>query len=93
MCDVWSSWWKVVYMGLVTGLSQVGWPFVQISHLSIIPEITYTQKDRNQLSSLKNSAQSFAYIIALVVIYFILGANRASENEKTGPQDAYRFRV
>lgn len=93
MCDVWPSWWKVVYMGLIIGLSQVGWPFVQISHLSIIPEMTRTQKDRNQLSSLKNSTQFVAYIITFGVIHFILGADRASENEKTGPRDAYRFRV
>lgn len=52
-----------------------------------------TQKDRNHLSSLKNSAQFLSNIIAFVIIYCVLQTSRTSTDEKTGPADAYRFRV
>lgn len=93
MCNVWPSWWKFVYMSIVLALSQIAAPIILISHLVIISEMARTQKDRNQLSSLKNSAQFVANIITFIIIYFILGSDRASENEETSPHDAYRFRV
>lgn len=59
----------------------------------MIPEIARTQQNRNQLSLFKNSAQFVAYIISFIVTYFALRAGRGTTVEKTGPHDAYRFRV
>lgn len=93
MCYVWPSWWRMAYVAITVGLSQIGWPIVQVSHLAMIPEIARKQKDRNQLSSLKNSAQFISYIITFFITFFVLRSGRESANEKTSPHDAYRFRV
>lgn len=71
----------------------MGWATVQVSHLAMIPEMAHKQKDRNQLSSLRNSGQFVSYIIVFMITFFVLRSDRAIEDEKTGPDDANHFRV
>lgn len=93
MCSDWPSWWRTVYLVIVIGFFQIAWPAVQVSHLAFIPELSSTQKDRNDLTSLRSSAQFMSNMLTFGITYFILGSDRSSEEEKTSPDDAYRFRV
>lgn len=93
MCDVWPSWWQTIYFCCIIFAFQFGWPTVQVSHLAIIPELANTQRDRNQLTSLRYSAQFMSNIITFIITDFVLSTGRASTNEKIGPNDFYRFRV
>lgn len=92
-CDVWPTWWHIVYFSIVILLFQIGWPIVQVSHLAIIPEMARTQTDRAQLTSIRYSASVISSIIVYALTWAVLSSNSTSMEEKIGPQDAYRFRV
>lgn len=74
-------------------LFQIGWPIVQVVHMAIIPEIASTQKDRNQLSSVRYSAQVISSIIAFTVTSIILGIQSVNSKSKISPDDAVHFQV
>lgn len=93
MCDVWPTWWHIVYFSIVILIFQFGWPIVQVSHLAIIPEMARTQKDRTQLTSVRYSASVISNIIVFIVTWLVLRANRTTTDTKINPRDAYRFRV
>lgn len=93
MCSIWPEWWRILYFTIFILLFQFGWPIVQVSHLSIIPEMSRTQKDRSQLTSIRYSASVISNIIVFVVTWIILRTNRSTTDSKIGPRDAYRFRV
>lgn len=93
MCDVWPTWWHILYFSIVILLFQFGWPIVQVSHLAIIPEMARTQKDRTQLTSVRYSASVISNVIVFVVTWLVLRSNRSSADSKISPKDSYRFRV
>lgn len=93
MCDIWPSWWRIVYFSVVILVFQFGWPVVQVSHLAIIPEMARTQKDRTQLTSVRYSASVISNIIVFITAWLVLRANRTTADTKINPRDAYRFRV
>lgn len=93
MCEDIPNWFNTIYFAVVIMLFQFGWPIVQVSHLSIIPEMSRTQKDRAQLSSVRYSASVVANVIVFIVTLIVLRTNRANKDSKIGPEDAYRFRV
>lgn len=92
-CDIWPRWWHIFYFSVVILLFQIGWPIVQVSHLAIIPELSRTQKDRTQLTSVRYSATVISSVIVYGLTWLVLRANSSATEEKIGPQDAYRFRV
>lgn len=93
MCNEWPHWWHIVYFAVVIILFQIGWPIVQVSHLSIIPEMARTQKDRTQLTSVRYSASVISNVIVFIVTWLVLRTNRTTTDTKISPKDAYRFRV
>lgn len=93
MCDIWPSWWHIVFFVIVIVIFQIGWPLVQVSHLAIIPEMARTQKDRSQLTSVRYSASVISNVIVFITTWLVLRANRMGDNQKISPKDAYRFRV
>lgn len=93
MCNEWPQWWHVVYFAIVIIVFQIGWPIVQVAHLSIIPEMARTQKDRTQLTSVRYSASVISNVIVFIVTWLVLRTNRNATDTKISPKDAYRFRV
>lgn len=92
-CNVWPEWWTIVYFSVIILLFQVGWPIVQVSHLAIIPEVSRTQKDRTQLTSVRYTATVISSVIVYSLAWLVLRTDPSSTDEKIGPQDTYRFRV
>lgn len=75
-------------------LFQLGWPICQITHLAMIPELSRTQKDRDDLNSIRYSTSIFSNITVFLVSWTILqwkGQNRAPD--QIGPDDFPKFRV
>lgn len=91
-CDSWPSWWKFSYFPIVIIVFQFGWPVCQVSHLSIIPELSKTQHDRSDLTALRYSAM----IVSVVTVFCVTWAVLSSGTVETGhitPSDGVKFRV
>lgn len=99
-CRTAPIWWPPLYFAVVILLFQIGWPIVQISHLSMIPELARTRKDRADLTAIRYSASVCSNVMVYVVTWAVLHAGRHMDDgagtdggHSIGPADAYRFRV
>lgn len=91
-CEAAPDWWAPVYYATVVALFQFAWPLVQISNLSMIPELSRTQKDRSDLTAVRYSASVIASVIVYVVTWLIIRSKNIDE-KNIGPADWFRFRV
>lgn len=73
-------------------LFQLGWAIVQITHLAMIPELSETRKDRDDLTAIRYSVSVCSNVVVYVVTWVIL-KERTQGESNIGPGDAYRFRV
>lgn len=91
-CDVFPSWWKLTYFSIIILIFQFGWPVVQITHLSMIPELSRTQRDRSDLTATRYSASICSNVIVYIVTWAVLHIHTSFENKIT-PVDWPKFRV
>ncbi|XP_074598567.1 major facilitator superfamily domain-containing protein 12-like [Brevipalpus obovatus] len=99
--------YQMVYFSIFIIIFQFGWAAVQISHLSLIPDLTSSSNERIGLNSLRYSftvASSITvYMITWLVLSFdddskssrehSLHTNRNLGKSQIGPDDAPRFRI
>ncbi|KAI5693197.1 hypothetical protein M8J75_010748 [Diaphorina citri] len=83
----------VYYSGLII-LFQIGWAITQISHLSIIPDLSESPKYRAELTALRYTASVFANILVYVIAWlFLHGTNTSTiQMDLIGPQHSVQFR-
>ncbi|CAH1115973.1 unnamed protein product [Phaedon cochleariae] len=79
-----------VYYMLAITLFQVGWAMVQISHLSIIPEISTSHTHSSELTAIRYTASVCCSISVYLITLIILGND--GETEVIGPSDFYKFK-
>ena len=90
-CDIWPG-WKFGYYTIVILIFQFGWPVVQITHLSMIPELSKTQRDRSELTATRYSASIASNVVVYIVTWVVLKYHASYENKIT-PSDWPKFRV
>lgn len=91
-CDRSDAYWPPIYYALVVAVFQFAWPLVQIANLSMIPELSRTQKDRMDLTSIRYAASVVSSVIVYVVTWLIIRSKNVNE-KNIGPVDWFRFRV
>lgn len=52
-CENTHQWAQLVYYAAFVVIFQFGWAAVQISHLSLVPELTPTDHERTQLIAIR----------------------------------------
>lgn len=90
-CDTLPNWWQPTYFGVIILIFQFGWAIVQITHLAMIPEMSRTQQDRSDLTSIRYSASVISSVVVFCVTWAVLHARNKTDSN-IGPADAYRFR-
>lgn len=78
------------YYSVFIVIFQFGWAAVQISHLSLIPELTPNEHDRTKLTATRYSFTVISNLVVYVVTWFVLHLNNG-ENSKIGPDDVGKF--
>ncbi|KAJ8946335.1 hypothetical protein NQ318_004225 [Aromia moschata] len=75
---------------LVISLFQIGWAVVQISHLSLIPEISRNHSHSSDLTAIRYTA----YVCCSVTVYLITLIILSNDDESViiGPDDFYKFK-
>jgi Na+/melibiose symporter-like transporter len=84
--------WKLAYYAIIIFVFQCAWPIVQISHLSMIPELGISKKDRADLTALRYSAIIVSVVSVFGVMWAGLGAD-SEEDTNLSPNDCTKFRV
>lgn len=80
------------YYALFIFIFQFGWASVQISHLSLIPELT---KDKNERVELNSIRYAFTVLSNLAVygIFWLLFDLGSQSDDPLGPADSYKFQI
>lgn len=84
-------WYQLVYFGAFICIFQFGWAAVQISHLSLIPDLTPDQNARTGLIACRYTftvmSNVFVYVLAWGVFHV------TSESHQMGPSDKPGFQI
>ncbi|XP_076178226.1 major facilitator superfamily domain-containing protein 12 isoform X2 [Ptiloglossa arizonensis] len=73
-------------------LFQFGWAAVQISHLSMIPELTPTEHERTELIVIRYIFTVFSNIFVCCIAWAVLHiTNNKDSSSQIGPDDANKF--
>lgn len=70
---------------------QFGWAAVQISHLSLIPELTPNEHERTRLTALRYTFTVFSNILVYAITWWSLGVDTTGDG-RVSPADAPKFR-
>lgn len=81
---------QLTYYSFFIILFQFGWAAVQISHLSLIPELTPNEHDRTQLTAIRYCFTVVASIFVYIITWMILHLN-SGDDTKLGPADQSKF--
>lgn len=91
--DIFPYWGNIFYFSAIIPLFQCGWAIVQISHLSILPEYSITERDRTELNAVRFSMSILSNITVFIVAYAFLHIRDKTMEEEIGPRDFDKFRV
>lgn len=87
-------WACMFYLAFMIVLFQCGWATVQISHLSILPELASNEKERSELNAIRYSMSVISNITVFIVAYMLLQSDDVSMlHVEIGPKDYGIFKV
>lgn len=89
-CQNSHRWAQMYYYCMFIIIFQFGWASVQISHLSLIPELTPNEHDRTQLTAIRYSFTVISNVLVYVITWIVLHVNNG-ESSKIGPGDSPKF--
>ncbi|CAL7946225.1 unnamed protein product [Xylocopa violacea] len=91
-CETAHQWAQLIYYAAFVIIFQFGWAAVQISHLSLVPELTPTEFERTELIALRYSftvlSNVFVYCITWAVLHI---TNTKDSSSQIGPNDGKKF--
>ncbi|XP_030766069.1 major facilitator superfamily domain-containing protein 12-like [Sitophilus oryzae] len=89
-CEDASKWSRMIYYSMFIVIFQFGWAAVQISHLSLIPEISPNEHDRTKLTAIRYAFTVLANVLVYVVTWAVLHL-AGNDNNKINWTDAPKF--
>ncbi|KAK2551875.1 Major facilitator superfamily domain-containing protein 12 [Acropora cervicornis] len=91
-CESSGHWVKFFYYAVFIVLFQFGWAASQISHLSLIPELTEDDNEKCGLTAIRYAATGLCNIFVFVLTWILLGSSGNSTNsDELGSSDAAAF--
>ncbi|XP_076272380.1 major facilitator superfamily domain-containing protein 12-like [Rhynchophorus ferrugineus] len=89
-CENAPRWSQMFYYSMFIIIFQFGWAAVQISHLSLIPEISPNEHDRTKLTAIRYAFTVTSNVVVYVVTWAVLHLS-GNDNNKIGWNDAAKF--
>nr|CAD7448811.1 unnamed protein product [Timema bartmani] len=83
---------QLVYYSAFVIIFQFGWASVQISHLSLIPDLTPSEHERTGLISIRYSFTVCSNVLVYLVTWGVLHVTSDVQDAQIGPKDAYKFK-
>ncbi|XP_075969195.1 major facilitator superfamily domain-containing protein 12-like isoform X2 [Anticarsia gemmatalis] len=91
-CSLAHKWAQMYYFAAFIIIFQIGWAAVQISHLSLIPELSEDDHTRTHLTAIRYGFTVFSNLFVYVITWIILQMTGECEKHQVGPSDAWKFR-
>ncbi|XP_066587775.1 major facilitator superfamily domain-containing protein 12-like [Prorops nasuta] len=92
-CENAHQWAQLVYYAAFVVIFQFGWAAVQISHLSLVPELTPTDHERTELIAIRYSFTVLSNILVYCIMWATLHITDESSNARICPKDEYKFQM
>ncbi|KAL1517303.1 hypothetical protein ABEB36_001084 [Hypothenemus hampei] len=89
-CENSSKWSQMLYYSMFIVIFQFGWAAVQISHLSLIPEISPNEHDRTKLTAIRYAFTVVSNVLVYVITWFVFHMG-GEDNNKISEKDAKKF--
>lgn len=91
-CETAHQWAQLIYYAAFVIIFQFGWAAVQISHLSLVPELTPIEHERTQLIAIRYSFTVLSNIFVYCITWAILHiTNNKDSKSRIGPDDVTKF--
>ncbi|XP_012277990.1 major facilitator superfamily domain-containing protein 12 [Orussus abietinus] len=90
-CETAHQWAQLIYYASFVIIFQFGWAAVQISHLSLIPDLTPTEQERTELTALRYSFTVFSNILVYCIAWAVLHVTNDVPGSQIGPTDVHKF--
>ncbi|XP_072945047.1 major facilitator superfamily domain-containing protein 12-like [Epargyreus clarus] len=91
-CSMTHKWAQMFYFASFIIIFQIGWAAVQISHLSLIPELADDPHTRTHLTAIRYGFTVFSNLFVYIITWVILHLTGNCDKEQVGPSDAWKFR-
>ncbi|KAF6216829.1 hypothetical protein GE061_001179 [Apolygus lucorum] len=85
------STWEGLYRGVFISVFQISWAFVQISHLSILPQLSKNTKEKSELTAYRYAASMIANIILYLITLYCFYGTATGETTLFSATDNQRF--
>lgn len=82
---------KVIYYAPFCILFQMGWAFVQNSHLTLVAELTPNESERVALNSYRNAMTLVANVAVYGLVWLVF--NKTTDDSQWSPNDAFGFMI
>lgn len=82
---------QFVYYAAFIVVFQFGWASTQVSHLSLIPDLTPISRERVELNSLRYAFTVASNIVVYTITWLVLGISGDARDASVGPMDAHVF--
>ncbi|CAG2058016.1 unnamed protein product [Timema podura] len=87
-----TAWSASLYYAAFIVVFQIGWAMVQISHLSLITDLTPSKKERAELTAIRYTASVCAGVGVYSVTWVVFHATKTEFSDKISLGDDYKFR-
>ncbi|GLH01281.1 Major facilitator superfamily domain-containing protein 12 [Gryllus bimaculatus] len=91
-CENSDHWAQLIYYSSFVIIFQFGWASVQISHLSLIPDLTPCEHERTSLTAIRYSFTVISNIFVYVITWSVLHMTDDS-NAQIGSKDGHKFQM
>uniref|UniRef100_A0A8R1TWG9 Uncharacterized protein n=1 Tax=Onchocerca volvulus TaxID=6282 RepID=A0A8R1TWG9_ONCVO len=92
ICDQLTTDWKLfAWYAPYVIVFQIGWAAVQISHLALLPELTYDESRRTTMNSVRHGFTVVANLIIFAVLSVLLYLD--DSGSAVGPRDLRHFNI
>ncbi|KAM3967656.1 major facilitator superfamily domain-containing protein 12 [Aphomia sociella] len=91
-CSMTHKWAQMFYFSSFIIIFQIGWAAVQISHLSLIPELADDEHTRTHLTAVRYGFTVFSNLFVYIVTWIVLHVTDEYDKQQVGPADAWKFR-
>ncbi|KAK3924979.1 Major facilitator superfamily domain-containing protein 12 [Frankliniella fusca] len=86
-------WYQLVYYAAFVCIFQFGWASVQISHLSLIPDLTPDEHIRTGLIACRYTFTVVSNVLIYLVAWLVLHISSDDCDRKIGPSDQKSFQI
>jgi len=92
-CQHSDAWAQMFYYSAFVIIFQFGWAAVQISHLSLVPELTPDEHERTSLLAIRYSFTVISNIVVYIILWIVLRQDSTDPDAPITPKDTGNFQL